>query len=324
MSAPHPILRITRDILAIYWELARIIIPIALLARILTEIGAIHALAPYLSGFMGTFGLPPELAIAWLTALLVGIWAGVTVVFTMMPPGALTEADMTVFAVLILFAHALPVEQRIIQKAGPGIVASTLIRLAGGMIFALILHRIFEATGWLATPINPLWLPDGEPTGWLAFIIGLGKTLLSMFVILFVLTFAIEGLKYVGAMATVDRALSPFFRLVGIGREAASFTTIGMLLGVAFGGGLLIREARRGAIPPRQIFLSCVFMGLAHGIIEDTIVVVAAGADLVSVLFGRLVFAAVATALIGLSLAATSDTTFYRHLFRARPDATSP
>ncbi len=142
-----------------------------------------------------------------------------------------------------------------------------------------------------------------------------------MFVILFALTFAIEGLKHFGAMAYVDRALSPMFRLVGIGREAASFTTIGMLLGVAFGGGLLIREARRGTIPPRQIFLSCAFMGLAHGIIEDTIVVVAAGADLVSVLFGRLAFAAVATMLIGLWLAATSDATFYRRLFRRAPEA---
>nr|WP_255720467.1 nucleoside recognition domain-containing protein [Acuticoccus kalidii] len=301
--------------------MVRIIIPIAVLARALTEVGAIEAVAPYLSGLMGTFGLPPELAIAWLTGLLVGIWAGVTVVFTVLPPGALTEADMTVFAALILFAHALPVEQRIIQKAGPGIIATTAIRLVGGMLFALILHRIFVATGWLATPIEPIWLPDGEPAGWFAFVVGLGQTLLSMFVILFALTFAIEGLKHVGAMAYVDRALSPLFRLIGIGREAASFTTIGMLLGVAFGGGLLIREARRGNIPPRQIFLSCVFMGLAHGIIEDTIVVVAAGADLVSVLFGRIVFAGVATALIGLSLAATSDATFYRRLFRVRPSA---
>ena len=138
-----PVVRIMREVLAIYWELARIIVPIAILARALTEVGAIRAIAPFLSGLMGAFGLAPEFAIAWLTGLLVGIWAGVTVVFTLMPPGALTEADMTVFAALILFAHALPVEQRIIQKAGPGIVVTTAIRLIGGMLFALILHHVF-------------------------------------------------------------------------------------------------------------------------------------------------------------------------------------
>ncbi|WMS44329.1 nucleoside recognition protein [Acuticoccus sp. MNP-M23] len=316
MTTPSPIGRITRDILAIYWELARIIVPIAILAKVLTDIGAIKAIAPWLSGLMGLFGLPPEMAIAWLSALLVGIWAGVTVVFTVLAPGTLTEADMTVFAALILFAHALPVEQRIIQKAGPGLLASTAIRLVGGMAFAFILHHIFRATGWLSAPLDPLFLPDEEPGGWISFAADLGMTLVSMFVILFVLTFAIEGLKHIGAMAHVDRALSPLFRVVGIGPEAASFTTIGMLLGIAFGGGLLIREARRGTIPPRQIFLSCAFMGLAHGIIEDTIVVAAAGADVASILLGRLAFAMVATALIGLWLAATSDATFYRRLFR--------
>ncbi len=309
-------MRTNRDIVVIFWELSRIIVPIAILAKVLTDIGAIKAIAPVFAGLMGLFGLPPELAVAWVTGLLVGIWAGVTVVFTLMAPGTLTEADMTVFATLLLFAHALPVEQRIIQKAGPGLIASTAIRIVGGIVYALILHHIFRATGWLAAPIDPLWLPEEEAGGWLSFALDLAKTLAAMFVILFVLTWAIEGLKHFGAMAYVDRALSPLFRLVGIGREAASFTTIGMLLGVAFGGGLIIREARRGTIPPRQIFLSCAFMGLAHGVIEDTFVVAAAGADVTSVLLGRLVFAMVATAGIGLWLAATSDLTFHRYLFR--------
>ena len=81
----------------------------------------------------------------------------------------------------------------------------------------------------------------------------------------------------------------------------------------------MIREAQSGAVSPRQIFLSCVFMGFAHSVIEDTLIVLALGADVYSVLAGRVVFAVVATAVIAALLSNLSDRTFFTRMFRRNP-----
>lgn len=315
----HPILDKTRLTLVIYWELARIIIPVTIATEILSRLGVIKAVAPALAPVMALFGLPPELGLPWLTGMLVGIWAAVPMVFVLLPMGALSGADITVFSALLLFAHALPIEQKIIQRAGPGLVITTLLRVGGGMLYAFLLHHILQATGWLAGPMQPAWIPMAADGGWLGFFIGLGKAMAMMLAMLLALSFGMEVLRVTGVMAWLMRLLAPVLRLAGIRGEAAELTSVGLFLGVSYGGGLLIREARSGRISPRQVFISCVFMGFAHSVIEDTAIVMSVGANIWGVLVGRVVFAIVATALIAQVLRAIPDERFLRWGFRSAP-----
>lgn len=309
--------RRTVDMLRIYWMLVRIIVPVTVATHLLSELGAIDAVAPALAPLMSLYGLQPEFALGILTAALVGIWGGLAVLFTLVPAAAISTADITVFCAMLLFIHGLPIEQRIVQRAGPSFTVTTALRIAGGLAYAAILHAIFQTTGWLSEPIDPAWIPVSETAGWGAFLTDLAWGMLLMLVILLGLSWTVEILRLIGAMGLVNRALGPLFRLAGLSREATHITAVGLVLGIAFGGGLLIAEARAGHVPPRQVFLSCVFMGFAHGLIEDTLVVVAVGADLSSVLFGRLAFAIAATALIALGLKLMSDRDFGRWLYRA-------
>ncbi|MET0173742.1 MAG: nucleoside recognition protein, partial [Agrobacterium vaccinii] len=61
---------------------------------------------------------------------------------------------------------------------------------------------------------------------------------------------------------------------------------------------------------------SCIFMGFAHSVIEDTLLMVSLGADIYSILIGRVVFAVVATAAIAALLYRLSDRTFFARIFR--------
>lgn len=307
----------TLEALALYWVLVKLTIPVAVVTQFLIEIGAVRAMAPAFSPVMSVFGLPPELAIAWITGLLVGLWGAVVVLFTLVPVSEFSVADMTVFSALLLFAHGLPIEQRIIQKVGPTLIVTTFIRLAGAMIYATILHQIFDAAAILSEPIKPAWIPKSEGSGWVNFFYGTAETMLWMLIILVALAWTLELFKRSGIMNTINNFIAPLFKLAGIRGDANSLVAVGLLLGISYGGGLLIKEAKNGNIPPRQIYLSCIFMGFAHSIIEDTVIVIALGADFTSVFFGRIIFSILATALISWALNKMSDSKFFAVLFKA-------
>jgi len=308
--------RTTRETLEIYWVLARIVVPIAIATELLSRMGIIEAVAPTFAPVMGLVGLPPELGLAWLTGMLVGIWAAVPLIFVLAPPASLSVADITIFSALLLFAHGLPIEQKIIQKAGPRMIATTLLRVVGGLLYAFLLHHLLAVTGWLSSPVNPAWIPMSATPEWIGFFTGLLKTMVWMLVILLALSWAMAILRAIGLLALMTKALEPLLRLAGIRGEAGHFTAVGLFLGISYGGGLLIREAQSGAVSPRQVFLSCVFMGFAHSVIEDTLLVMALGADVGGVLVGRLVFAVAATAAIAGILRVVSDEAFFTWAFR--------
>ncbi|WP_313555670.1 nucleoside recognition domain-containing protein [Agrobacterium cavarae] len=312
----------SRETLEIYWLLVKITVPISVLTEVLSRLGLVEAIAPAFGPAMHAVGLPPELGLAWLTAMLVGIWGAVPLIFTLVPVSELTTADVTVFSALVLFAHGLPLEQKIIQKAGPGMVATTMLRILGGFVYALILHHLFQATGWLSAPVAPAWVPGAVTPDWSVYIWGLAETMLMMLVVLLLLSWSLEVLKITGILGLMMKGIEPVLRLAGIKGEAGHLTAIGLFLGISYGAGILIREARSGVINPRQIFLSCVFMGFAHSIIEDTLLMVSLGADIYSTLIGRVVFAIGATAALALVLASISDRAFFARLFRSQPQGT--
>ncbi|KQR32583.1 nucleoside recognition protein [Rhizobium sp. Leaf155] len=312
----------SRETLEIYWLLVKITVPISVLTEVLSRLGLVEAIAPAFGPAMHAVGLPPELGLAWLTAMLVGIWGAVPLIFTLVPVSELSTADVTVFSALVLFAHGLPLEQKIIQKAGPGMLATTMLRILGGFVYALILHHLFQATGWLSAPVAPAWVPGAVTPDWSVYVWGLAETMLMMLVVLLLLSWSLEVLKITGILGLMMKGIEPVLRLAGIKGEAGHLTAIGLFLGISYGAGLLIREARSGVIAPRQIFLSCVFMGFAHSIIEDTLLMVSLGADIYSTLIGRVVFAIGATAALAVVLASISDRAFFARLFRSQPQGT--
>jgi hypothetical protein len=90
----------------------------------------------------------------------------------------------------------------------------------------------------------------------------------------------------------------PPLRLFGIQKEAMNIIIVGMFIGIQFGGGMLIREVRKGNIDKQSLFLSVSLLNLLHAMIEDTILMFLVGGHISGILFARVIFSLIASYLI--------------------------
>jgi len=271
-------------------ELLKVTIPAIILTKILEELGLIVYIGKVLDPVMGLMGLPGELALVWATAILTTPYGGIGVYAALAPSLNLTVADVTVLASIMLIAHSLPVELSITKKAGAGIIPMALIRLLGGLLYGILLNAVCSSAGiWKDTPIMLFKAGPQEQTIF-QWALGQSFNILMICVVIFFVLLIMRILKAVGLFRLLEYLLKPLLPLFGMSHRAAPVTVVGMILGIAYGGALIIKETTAGKMDSREVFNSLALMSLSHGLIEDTLVMMALGAKLGGILWGRLLF----------------------------------
>lgn len=288
---------LVRDAVTASFELFKIMIPILILVKALQEMGLIKYVAMPLEPFMGLLGLPAEMGLVWASALINNIYTGMIVLSTLSGDMALTTAQATVLAMLMLVGHGLPVECAIARKSGARFLVQVLIRMVGAFIFAWVMHMIYTATGTLQEPATMIFTPDSTTDPSLAaWAISQGKNLLSIVVIIFGLLVMMRLLHAIKAIDLMNKILRPILSLIGIGPKASAITVIGLTMGLSYGGGLIINEAKNGSVGKEDIFYSLTLMGLCHSLIEDTLLLMLIGGHVSGIFWGRLILAIIAMA----------------------------
>ena len=274
----------------VYWTLLKIMVPVLIVVKILDLFGASQYLSFALSPVMELVGLPKEMGIVWAAAILVNIYTSMAVFFSVVLLEPLTVAQMTVLATMILIAHGLPMESAISKAAGLGWMYTISLRIGGALVLGFILHWSFDSFSLLQQPNQALWRPEVLDDSLKSWLIVQLQTLMFAFVMIASLIIIMRLLDYFGIEKLLHWLLTPFLKLLGIGKEAANITIIGMVLGLSFGGALLIEQAKSGQVSKRNIFLAMSLLCLCHSIIEDTLLVLLLGADLLGILWARLIF----------------------------------
>ncbi|MDB4837145.1 hypothetical protein OAH87_01625 [Marinomonas sp.] len=301
-----------KDVCRIFWELVKIMVPILVVVRVVELLGLITVLGEMISPIMLWVGLPGEMGLVWMTAMVSNLYAGMAIFYQLGGMEQLTVAQVSVLSSMMLLAHGLPVEAAIAKAVGVKVWFTLLLRIGGAMLFGMILHYSYGGLDLLQTPINAVWKPESQDSGWLGWFLLQGKTLIAAFVIIATLTLLIRILKFLGIEKLIHFLLSPLLRLLGIGVKASNIIVIGFTLGLSFGGSLLIREAKFGDIDSKDIFLTMAFLGICHSVIEDTLLMLLLGADLFSILWLRLVLGIVVIALLARFIHRLSDKAYAR------------
>ena len=293
--------------------LYKILIPISIIVKILSELGAIKIIGNYLSNVMGVVGLPGEFGLVFATAMITNIYGAIVVLFTLSLQSTYTVAQVTILGGMMLLAHTLPVEARIAQKAGVKLWFTLFLRILGAIVFGFLLNIIFTSFRLFQNESFMIWKPDIIDPTLYQWILDQIKYYCIIFLIILSLVTLMRILQKTGIINRLNNLLKPGLEFLGMSKNAAPITIIGMTLGLAYGGGLIIKETKTKLLSKKDTFLSLSLMGLSHSLIEDTILVLSIGATLFGILIGRVLFTIIVMSILIRFINRLSKKTFEKY-----------
>ncbi|HOL37042.1 MAG TPA: hypothetical protein PLT38_04365 [Rubrivivax sp.] len=284
----------------LFMTLMKVMLPVMVAVRLAEHWGWIEALGHAVAPAMAWLALPPEAGLVWITGAAVGIYGAIAAMIGLAPQLELSAGQLSALAAMLLFAHSLPIEQSIVRRAGASWWATGALRIAVALGYGGAVAWASRLSGVLAEPVSLAWMGAGAPSGGEHGLVDwLQATALSLavtFAILVALLVLLDVLERAGLTRRITTLLTPLLRVSGLDARAAPVTTVGVLLGLTYGGVLVIEEAEKQHFSARTRFLALAWLSLSHALIEDTLLLVALGANVWIVLVGRV---AVTLVLIG-------------------------
>ncbi|RTZ40076.1 hypothetical protein EKL30_17645 [Candidimonas sp. SYP-B2681] len=303
----YPVVMLRRS-WRMFATVSKVMLPVMILVQIAQVFGLVELAGRLLAPAMSLLHLPPEAGIIWATTLLIGIYGGLASLSSLAGTMDMSAGQLSALCAMMLFAHSLPVEQAIVRRAGAGFWATAALRVGTALAYGAAVSWTCYLTNTLSEPVSMEWLrgPDGIGSStanpYFAWIQATAFSLALTFVIIAVLVVALDALDRLGITRRITDAMMPLLRASGLNAQVAPVTTVGVLLGLTYGGALIIEEATKQNFSARTRFLALSWLSLSHSLIEDTLLLIALGADVWVVLVGRvLVTLAIVAALAKLT-----------------------
>ncbi len=284
---------LARDTALTSWELLKITIPVVIITKILEELGMITVLSSMLEPVMNVIGLPGSMGLVWATALLTNLYGAMVVFAALAPELDLSVAQVTVIGSVMLVAHSLPLELTITKKAGAPFTPIALLRLTGAFIYGFVLHALSSLLQFWQEPATMLFKAEKQADTLQSWAVGQLENCMLIIIVIFCIIIFMKILRVTGILGLFEKMLEPVLPLFGMSKRAAPVTVVGMVMGISYGGALIIRETNSGSMTPREVFFSLALMGLSHALVEDTLLMIALGGHWGGLLVGRVLFSLV-------------------------------
>ncbi len=279
-----------KDVFNTVLILFRIMIPVSIIVKILQMLGFIKVIGDVLYPVMKFVGLPGEMGLVWATGMITNLFGGIIAFLNISGGMDLSIAQVTTISIMMLVAHTFPIELAIARKTGVRLAATFFIRLFFAFMFGFVIYQLYHILDINNETARIVWQPERVMDESLAsWAISELKNYLMIICFIFCLMLLLKILKKIGFIDLITRALNPFLKFLGIGKEVSTIALVGLTLGVVYGGALIINEVKSNPnIPKKDIFYAMVLMGLCHSVIEDTILMISLGATFTGIFIIRL------------------------------------
>ncbi|KPU26837.1 nucleoside recognition protein [Caloranaerobacter sp. TR13] len=104
-----------------------------------------------------------------------------------------------------------------------------------------------------------------------------------------------EILKDIKFLDKLSDLLKPVARFLGVSKNSIFPLLIGLIFGLAYGAGVIIKSAKEGQLKKKDLYLLMIFLVSCHSVFEDTLLFVAIGANGWLLLGFRLITAIILT-----------------------------
>ena len=282
--------KLLKEIIDVTTPLYKILIPFIFIIKFLEEVGIVQIITKTFEPLVGLIGLPSELGIIWVTAIVVNIYAALILFVNLLPYLDVTVAQVTVLTVAILICHNLLIESAISKSAGVSFLFTSIYRFISAFIICFILNLIYSKLNYLNEPFTSSFTVELPRPGLWFWLKNQTLYLFYIFIIVVVLITILEILKLIGVESFLKKILVPPLRFFGISESAMNIIIVGMTIGLQFGGGILIKEVNSGRIDKQSVFLSVLLINLVHAVIEDSLLMLAVGGHYSGVFFARIIF----------------------------------
>jgi len=274
-----------------------VIFPVTLIVSILRYTPFYDALLSVLTPVMGLIGLPNEAAIPIILGNLLGLYAAIGAILTM----EMTVKQVFILALMLGFSHMLPVESAVCRRVGVSATLATLFRLGLALAAAAAVNLLWSGGSEMAR-YGLVAAPESAPSGWVEILLRAFQVaavgILQLAVIVLPLMVAIQTMRDLGALDRFAALMRPLMRPLGIRPHGAVTMAGGLFFGLAFGAGVILQQVREQGFTKRELTLMVLFLCACHAVVEDTLVFIPLGINVLPLLLIRLTVAIVLTVLI--------------------------
>jgi len=258
------------------WTLSKIIFPITLILVILQFTPVLPWIINFVSPVMGLFGLRGDAAIPLVLGNALNLYAGIAGILSM----ELTVKEVFILAVMLSFSHNMFIETAVALKVGVKLWVVLLVRFGLAAVSAIVINLVWSGGSEVATyGIAPQVV--AIPDGWYEIILlGLQKAsfgVLQLAMVVIPLMVIIQYLKDKHYLQRFSEKLAPFTKVLGIAPNASMTLVSGLVIGLAFGAGVMIQAVQDDGVSKKDATLVFIFLVACHAVVEDTLIFIPLG-----------------------------------------------
>ena len=268
--------------------LLKLILPISLAFRLLDYSGLLVYIADFLNPIFIHLGLPGSTAIIFITSIFLPLYAPLAIITSM----TITLRELTILALMCQIAHNLPVESAIQAKTGTSFWAMFSVRIFMSILIGFILNLILPLEmgmpSFLQTSVESM---NSLLDVFMAWGITSLRITILIVVIITILMVTYRVLEEYNLINRLSNSIEPILKFFGLPTSTAFLWLIGYIVGLAYGGALMIDQMKEGKVTKAEGSLLNYHLAISHSVLEDNLLFVALGVSIWWILATRLIAA---------------------------------